>query len=84
MAASRSKIPVYLTLKIVLWWVQDCYSFIIFQIGPKKISKIQGTAKSIFQSIDFFDGYPAIKDFKAIDGKDSKIGDAKDCLLVPR
>jgi hypothetical protein len=56
----------------------------IFQIGPKKISISQGTAKSIFQTIDFFDGYTAIKDFKAIDAKDSKIGDAKDCLLVRR
>jgi hypothetical protein len=42
----------------------------------------QGTAKSIFQTIDFSDGYAAIKDFKANDGKDSKIGDAKDFLLV--
>jgi hypothetical protein len=56
----------------------------IFQIGPKKNSKSQGTAISIFQTIDFFDGFAAIKDFRAIDGKDSKMGDAKDCLLVRR
>jgi hypothetical protein len=56
----------------------------IFQIGPKKISKSQGTAKSIFQTIDFFDGFAAIEDLKAIDGKDSKMGAPKDCLLVRR